>query len=141
MAEIPGRVVAVDGELARVECAAEAAGCAACARGRGCSWRRPGPGLLRVPSVGSGSGRLRPGDAVLVAVDDAELLSAALRIYLPPLLGLLALPAACRALGLTGDGPALLAAVIGLVLGLLVGRALTAGPGPRVRLRNADPPP
>jgi hypothetical protein len=86
------------------------------ADGGGCSWRRAvGHQALAVPTQCPG-GELQQGDAVTLRVDDASLLSAALRLYLPPLAGLLAGPAALRML-LDDTGVASLAAALaGLVV-------------------------
>ena len=79
-----------------------------------------------------------------LTVDDASLLRAALRLYLPPLAGLLAAPALLRVL--TGDSgiASLMAAVAGLAAGLLVARRWTTRMPP-VRVERTDrdraPPP
>ena len=74
-----------------------------------------------------------------LTVEDASLLSAALRLYLPPLAGLLAAPALLRLL--TGDSgiASLLAAGAGLAAGLLVARRWTARVPPlRVERTSRD---
>ena len=76
---------------------------------------------------------LEAGEAVEIEADEAALFAAALRLYLPPLAGLLAGPALLRGLG--GDVAAwpALAAAAGLLLGCLAARRLTrAVPTPRL---------
>jgi positive regulator of sigma E activity len=133
VARIAGTVVEVHGGRAWVECRAEATGCNACASGRGCSWRATtGSRRVEVDKVLDGRA-LEAGEAVELEADEAALFAAALRLYLPPLAGLLAGPALLRGLG--GDVAAwpALAAALGLLLGCLVARRWTrAVPAPRL---------
>ena len=125
MARLAGTVVAVCDGRAWVECHAEATSCGACAAGRGCSWRSQlGPRRLEVPALLDGC-RLEAGEAVELEADEAALFGAALRLYLPPLAGLITGPALLRGLG--GDAAAwpALAAAAGLLLGCLVARRWT----------------
>jgi positive regulator of sigma E activity len=125
VARLAGTVVEVRDGRAWVECRAEATSCGACAAGRGCSWRSPvGPRRLEVAARLDGRG-LETGEAVEVEVDEPALFAAALRLYLPPLAGLIAGPALLRGVG--GDAAAwpALAAVAGLALGCFVARRWT----------------
>jgi sigma-E factor negative regulatory protein RseC len=144
MSEVGGTVVEIRGDEAIVACPAEFSGCAACSGGRGCSWRRiVGSRSLAVPLQCPG-GQLQRGDAVTLIVDDASLLGAALRLYLPPLAGLLAAPALLRLLTADSGSASLLAAVAGLAAGLLVARRWTTRMPPlRVERTGGDqaPPP
>ena len=125
MARVAGTVVDVrDGE-AWIECRPETTPCGACASGRGCSWRAAvEPPRLAVPALLEGR-RLEAGDAVELETDDAALFRAALRLYLPPLAGLLAGPALLRGLGWDAAALPLFAAACGLLLGGLVARTWT----------------
>lgn len=84
----------------------------------------------------SGSRMLEPGDTVEIEVDDAGLLLAACRLYLPPLCGVLAGPLLLRIAGLEEGVAPLLAAACGLGLGALVARRWTRN-GVPVRWRAA----
>lgn len=122
MSEVAGTVVAIRDGRAIVECGAELSGCTACRGGRGCSWRRlVGTRSLAVPAANP-SGDFEVGDAVRLAVDDAKLLAAAARLYLPPLAGLLLAPAVLRAVATDAGVASLAAAGTGLLGGLLVAR-------------------
>ncbi|HEX9208571.1 MAG TPA: SoxR reducing system RseC family protein [Steroidobacteraceae bacterium] len=136
MSRVTGTVVEVRDGRAVVECEAQAASCGACASGRGCSWRHAaGTRRLEVDALRP-DGALQPGDAVELAVDDARLLAAAARLYLPPLAGLLLGPAALRIAGFEAGATPLVAAAIGLGLGVLVARRWTARGAP-VDVRRA----
>ena len=67
---------------------------------------------------------LQPQAALLefleLQVDEGRLLRAALRLYLPPLVGVLLGPAFCRVTGLEQGAWPLLGASLGLALGLAV---------------------
>ena len=131
MGQVAGTVVEVRGGQAIVECRAETSACSLCQGGRGCSWQRVvGRQSLAVPAV-QPEGTLQRGDAVILAVDDASLLAAAGRLYLPPLGGLLLAPALLRAAELDQGAGSLIAAAIGLAAGLLVARRW-AGQAPAV---------
>jgi positive regulator of sigma E activity len=119
--QVTGVVTRVQAGQAVVECAATAVGsCASCAAGRGCGWQRTGLRGELMLDVPAGAPPLQPGEAVAISVDDRELLAAALRVYLPPLAGLLAGPALLRASGLEQGAAPLLAAILGLALGAAV---------------------
>lgn len=78
------------------------------------------------------------GEAVEVEADERRLVLAALRLYLPPLAGLLLGPATLRGvLGHDMGIASFVAACLGLAAGLLVARALTRDPPPIVIRRNA----
>ena len=125
MSEVAGTVVEIRGGEAIVACHPDVSSCAACRGGRGCSWRRVvGSRSLAVPLL-CPDGELQKGDVVTLRVDDARLLTAAMRLYLPPLAGLLLAPAVLGTLA-GGSGPAsLVAAATGLVVGFLVARRWT----------------
>lgn len=128
MGQVTGTVVEVRGGQAIVECRAETTGCSLCQGGRGCSWQRVlGRQSVAVPAV-QPECTLQRGDPVLLAVDDASLLAAAGRLYLPPLVGLLLAPALMRAAQLDQGAGSLIAAAIGLAAGLLVARRWATRP-------------
>ena len=80
----------------------------------------------------------RPGDGVILEVDDGELLRAAALAYVPPLAGLLVVPLLVAPL-LPGSEPAVLAgAVLGLAAGWGAARALLRRSPPRYLLRNPE---
>jgi len=139
MTEVAGTVVEVRDGRAIVACQSDAGGCAACSGGRGCSWRRPlSTRSLAVPA-GHINGELQPGDRVLLRVDDARLLGAAARLYLTPLVGLLAAPALLRLLTADSGLSSLLAAALGLGGGFLLARRWTAHLPPLRLRRDAGP--
>jgi positive regulator of sigma E activity len=121
MGQVTGVVTRVQAGQAWVECAATAVGaCASCANGRGCGWQRAGRSRQLLLDVPDGEHPLQPGESVAISVDDRQLLAATLRLYLPPLAGLLAGPALLRAGGWEQGAAPLLAAVLGLALGAAV---------------------
>jgi positive regulator of sigma E activity len=124
MSSVAGTVVDVHDGRATVRCQTEPAGCGACAAGRGCGGlRREGPPLLEIAAELDGRS-LAPGESVRILAEPRDLFAAAVRLYLPPLAGLLTGPMFIRLLG-QGDGPvSLLAAGIGLAAGLLLARRL-----------------
>ena len=125
MGRIAGTVVDVRDGRAWVECRAEQASCSACAGGRGCSWRTAGgPRRLEVPAVLDGR-RLEAGEAIELEADESALFWAALRLYLPPLIGLIAGPALLRGLGWDAAAWPAVAAAAGLLAGCLVARRWT----------------
>jgi len=138
--QVTGRIVAVEGGRARVECAAARAGCSVCAGGRGCSWRRVGPHFLEVAAQSDGV-PLRPGESVSLSVSETTLLRAAGRIYLPPVLGTVLGALLWRVLGGTTDAGAVAAAVAGFAAGHWLARALVRSTRPSVGVRRlgADP--
>ena len=121
MGQVTGVVTRVDAGRASVECrGASQPACGACGSGRGCGWQRSDePRRLEIDAH-LGTRTLEPGDRLEVQVDDARLLRAACRLYLPPLAGLLAGPAMLRFLGWEQGVTPLLAAVVGLLAGGLV---------------------
>ena len=122
MSRVAGTVVEVRDGRAVVECEAQAASCGACSSGRGCSWRRAAGTRRLEVAAAHPDGPLRPGETVELAIDDARLLAAAARLYLPPLAGLLLGPGALRLAGLDSGWAPLVAAVAGLLAGMLVAR-------------------
>lgn len=136
MSRVAATVVEVRDGRAVVECEAQASSCGVCASGRGCSWRRAaGTRRLEVDALRP-EGTLQPGEVVELAVDDARLLAAAARLYLPPLVGLLLGPAVLRFAGFEAGATPLVAAAIGLALGVIVARRWTCRVTP-VNVRRA----
>jgi positive regulator of sigma E activity len=141
MGQVTGVVTRIQAGQAVVECAATAVGtCASCSNGRGCGWQRTGLRRQLLLDVPAGELPLQPGESVAISVDDRELLMAALRVYLPPLAGLLAGPALLRASGLEQGAAPLLAAILGLALGAAVGWRWTRRPVP-LRWQRLAPTP
>jgi positive regulator of sigma E activity len=129
MGQVTGVVTRVEAGRARIECGvSNHHACGTCTAGRGCGWQRPNhPRELEIDAH-QGTRTLEPGDQLEVQVDDARLLRAACRLYLPPLAGLLAGPAMLRVAGWERGGTPLLGAVLGLVAGgLLAWRWTRAG--------------
>jgi len=129
MGQVTGVVTRVESGRARVECGvSNHAACGACAAGRGCGWQRSNqPRRLEIDAY-QGMRTLEPGDRLEVQIDDARLLRAACRLYLPPLAGLLAGPALLRLVGWERGVTPLLGALFGLVAGgLLAWRWTKAG--------------
>ena len=137
------RVRVVHAGRAWLECEPPAAHCGACAgRGR-CALRwlaGSGRPTLDVESPAADGSPLRPGDGVIIEIDDGELLRAATLAYLPPLVGLLAGPVAAVALSPGSDAAALTGAVLGLATGWGASRAWLRRSPPRYRLRTAEAP-
>jgi sigma-E factor negative regulatory protein RseC len=135
------RVQDVRAGRALLACDVAADTCGACAARRGCALRwlaGTGKSILDVAETSQDGPALRPGDGVIVEVDDGELLRAAALAYVPPVAGLLAAPLVVAAL-LPGSEPAVLAgAVLGLVAGWGAARALLRRLPPRYRLRMAE---
>jgi positive regulator of sigma E activity len=125
MARIAATVVEVRDGRAWLECRPAAGACGACAGGRGCNWRSPAhPRRLEVALPPDGR-RLASGDTVELEADETALFLAALRLYLPPLAGLIAGPALLRGFGWDAGALPLLAAVAGLLAGGFVARIWT----------------
>jgi positive regulator of sigma E activity len=126
MGQVTGVVTRVEAGRARVECGvAHHPACGTCATGRGCGWQRSShPRQLEIDAR-QGTRTLAPGDRLEVQIDDARLLRAACRLYLPPLAGLLAGPALLRVAGWEPGLTPLLAAVFGLAAGGLLARRWT----------------
>jgi positive regulator of sigma E activity len=79
-----------------------------------------------------------PGQAVIVAVGDGEVLRAAAIVYLPPLTGLLLGAAAGSALGTAGEAGALLSAAVGGLAGWGVARTWSRSRPPSVSIEAVD---
>jgi sigma-E factor negative regulatory protein RseC len=142
--EEPARVLSLAPGRALVEARRRSA-CGRCAARSGC-----GHGLLDSLasryaiafelSVPEGlRDALRPGDTVVVGVPERAVLGAALRVYAPPLAGLLAGTLAGGAF-LGSDGAAAVGAALGLLAGsVAIGVLDRRAPGPAPRLlRRAD---
>jgi len=141
MGQVTGVVTRVVAGQAVVECAATAVGtCATCASGRGCGWQRSGLRRQLLLDLPAAESPLQPGEPVAITVDDQQLLVAALRLYLPPLMGLLAGPALLRASGWEQGMAPLLAAAVGLALGGVLAWRWTRRPVP-LRWQRLQPAP
>lgn len=134
MTETDGVVVRLEGGHAWVRVTGADSACGACARREGCSSTRAGFVLDDVTGQSSRLLRLvnaihaRPGDAVVVCVEDGMVLRAVWLAYGLPLF--LALAGAMIFIALTGSEPfALLGVLLGLVAGFLFlrGRGLDSG--------------
>jgi positive regulator of sigma E activity len=140
MGQVTGIVTGVEAGRARVECGvSNHPACGTCAAGHGCGWQRSSqPRRLEVDAQ-QGLRTLAPGDRLEVQVDDARLLRAACRLYLPPLAGLLAGPALLRIMGWEQGVLPLLGALLGLVAGsFLAWRWTRAGVPMRWQWLGAD---
>ncbi len=140
MGQVTGIVTRVEAGRARVECGvSNHPACGACAAGRGCGWQRSNqPRRLEIDAQ-QGQRTLAPGDRLEVQIDDARLLRAACRLYLPPLAGLLAGPALLRVVGWEPGGIPLLGALLGLLAGgFLAWRWTRAGVPMRWQWLGAD---
>jgi sigma-E factor negative regulatory protein RseC len=122
MTRVAGTVVEVRDGQAIVECRTAASGCSACGSGHGCTWRRLAPSQRLELPVPPGESGLRAGDRVELSIDDLLLFGAALRLYLPPLAGLLAGPLVTRLAGIDQGLVPLVAASLGLSAGFWVAR-------------------
>jgi positive regulator of sigma E activity len=121
MGQVIGVVTRVEAGRARVECGvSNHLACGTCGAGRGCGWQRSGqPRRLEIDAQ-QGTRTLAAGDRLEVRIDDARLLRAACRLYLPPLAGLLAGPALLRVAGSEHGAAPLLGALLGLLAGGLM---------------------
>jgi len=138
--ETRARVVAVRDGRARIACDNPAA-CGACAGSGRCAlkWFSGGAGAtLEVPARTRDQVPLVPGQAVIVAVGDGEVLRAAATVYLPPLTGLLLGAAAGSALGAAGEAGALLLAAVGGLAGWGVARTWSRSRPPSVSIEAVD---
>ncbi len=138
--EARARVLAVEAGRLRLECADVPTSCGACAGRRGCALRwlaGDGPLEIEVEGPAAGDPPPRPGDGIVIEVDDRDLLRAAALAYLPPLAGLLS-GAAFGATLAPGHEPVPLAgAILGLVAGWGAARTCLRRFPPRYRLRSA----
>lgn len=137
--ETTARVVAVDAGRARLECAGLAA-CTGCGSGRGCALRwlgRSRAGALEVPDQTDERSRLQPGQAVTIAVGDAQLLRAVALVYLPPLAGLLGGALLGHGLSPGGDAGTAIGALLGSVAGVWLARYGSRVSPPRITVRAA----
>jgi positive regulator of sigma E activity len=118
MGQVTGVVTRVEAGRARVECGVpNQPACEGCGTGRGCGWQRSSrPRQLEIDAR-LGTRTLATGDRLEVQVDDVRLLQAACRLYLPPLVGLLAGPAMLRIAGWETGGAPLLGALVGMTVG------------------------
>jgi positive regulator of sigma E activity len=140
MGQVTGIVTRVEAGRARVQCGvANNPACGTCAAGRGCGWSRSSqPRQLEIDAQ-QGARTLAPGDRLEVQIDDARLLRAACRLYLPPLAGLLTGPALLRVVGWEQGAIPLLGALLGLVAGgVLAWRWTRAGVPVRWQWLGAD---
>ena len=138
MGRVAGTVVAVHEGLAWVDCeVGSAATCGGCdQRGQGCGWVRPRAGArLEVPAVLDGR-TLAMGERLQIEADEGRLLRVALRLYLPPIAGLLLGPAVLRWCGLEVGLAPLAASAAGFLLGGLLARGWTRSGAPVVALRR-----
>lgn len=129
------RVVARRGDKLRLSCETAAPCGPACACARGWfGWRRGGFLELEADGAPPGTG---PGDRLLVSVQDGALLRAALRMYVPPVAGLIL--GAGLARWMAGDSAfwALLGSISGGALGLLFASRLLGRWAPPIRLQRA----
>jgi positive regulator of sigma E activity len=133
---VSGTVVEIRDGCAWIACSPAESSCSACASGRGCAWTR-GSAERRLGMPVMLDGRpLVLGETVSLEAEERQLLAAAVRLYVPPLAGLLLAPAMLRWLGFEGGVAPLVAAVTGLLLGGLLAHAWTRN-APAVTLRRA----
>ena len=81
----------------------------------------------------------RPGDTLLLAIDERALLAGALASYLPPLVGTVSGAVLARWITPAGEAAAVLLAVGGFGLGLLASRRLLRRWRPKLRARHPAP--
>ncbi|MEW6765253.1 MAG: SoxR reducing system RseC family protein [Pseudomonadota bacterium] len=119
------RVVALEGEIAIVEVSVKSA-CGSCEHGGGCGVSRLGRLVRPRPARWRMENRAgaRVGDEVWLALEDTALTAAAVLAYIPPLFGML-LGGAWLSGTDAGEGVAVLGALAGLALGLLVSRFMS----------------
>jgi sigma-E factor negative regulatory protein RseC len=121
-----GRISALDETVATVVIESPVA-CKRCAAGKGCgagifqSSDRKREIQIRIP-VGMS---LREGDPVELTIGPKFLLRAAMLAYGLPLIGMVAFPALARMVsGNNDDGPGIVLAILGLVVGLGIGHRM-----------------
>lgn len=135
------RVLEIQAGRARLECESVAQACSGCAGRRGCALRwlaGPGDSRLEVAHPALHGPPMRPGDHVIIEVDDGELLRAAALAYVPPLVGLLAGPVAAATLAPGSELVALAGALLGLAAGWGAARLWLRRSPPRYRLSQAS---
>jgi positive regulator of sigma E activity len=128
-------VLGVADGRARLGCVARSA-CDACRGRRGCALRLFGADRepsLEVEARDVSGTALETGQSVVVEIDDAGLLSGTARAFLPMLAGLLGGVALARA-GTAGEGLAVAAGLIGMASGWLVSRRWLRRAPPGVRI-------
>lgn len=133
------RVVSVEGPVARVACE-DPASCGACGTGGRCALRwfaSRRRAALEIPARADDRIALRPGDEVVLSIEDGELLRAAVLAYALPLAGLLAGAIAARGLAGAGEGGALVAGLGGAVIGGWLARTLARRKPPRLAVSLA----
>ena len=138
--EARARVLQMRDGLATLACE-EASACGACSPGRGCGLRWLSVGGRRtidVPVPPDDPVPLQSGEAVTVSLPDGDLLRIALRLYVPPLLGLLIGPLLARGASYEGEGAAVLAALAGLLVGWFLARAWVRAVPPQILVRRAN---
>jgi sigma-E factor negative regulatory protein RseC len=121
MMEERAQVVGVQGRYALVRAASPAGGCGTCAMRAGCGVSALGKLLHRPVRTWKVANTVAAevGDAVMVGVPDATLLTAAFLAYLVPLLSLLAGAAAAASIS-TSDAMVALGALLGLAGGIVL---------------------
>lgn len=126
MVEAQGQVVKVDETFAWVETEIKS-GCNHCSAKSGC-----GTGVLsgvlgkRRPQIRVANNLgVKPGESVVVAVEENGIVTGSLLLYLVPLFMMIVLAAVGEVL--SGEGWAIVLAMVGLVSGLLIARLLTKG--------------
>jgi positive regulator of sigma E activity len=137
--EAVARVVAVGDGRAQLACQV-ASSCKSCGAGRGCGLRllaRDRDIVLDLPDPSDGELRLVAGQAVTIAIPDADVLRAAALAYLPVLLGLLAGAILGSWLG-SGDGPVALGSIVGAASGWWLARGRARSRLSRVSVRPLE---
>ncbi|MDH3355415.1 MAG: SoxR reducing system RseC family protein [Chromatiales bacterium] len=134
MVEAQGHVVKVGEKTVWVETQIKS-GCNHCSAKSGC-----GTGILssvlgkRRPQVQvENSLDVKLGESVIVAVEEEGIVAGSLLLYLLPLFMMMVLAAVGDAL--SGEGWAIILAMLGLVSGLLIARTVTKGPSVAKQLR------
>ncbi len=142
MLEEEGVVTAVEGRMARIQVQPRSA-CGHCSARSGCGTsllsgflgRRSGSFWVHDP-VGA-----RPGDQVVIGLEEAQLRRASLLLYLLPILALMAGAVAGDRLGsAVGEWPAILGGLAGLALALIVVARVSKARNHRARILRILPP-
>jgi|MudIll2142460700_1097286.scaffolds.fasta_scaffold163880_3 sigma-E factor negative regulatory protein RseC len=122
----------------------DASSCGACGPGRGCGLRwlaGNGRRTIDVPVRPDDPVPLQSGETVTVSLADGDLLRIATRLYVPPLVGLLAGPLLLRGASYEGEGATVLAALAGLLLGWFLARGWVRAVPPRICVRRTGTAP